>query len=63
MRLRNQELCQVEGHQRHRGHQARHLSAIHDPRRNQLIMQASEREDCERVKAGLEHRHPDRKQP
>lgn len=28
---------------------------------NQLIMQATNREDCERVKAGLEHRHPDRK--
>lgn len=27
----------------------------------QLIMQASNREDCEKVKAGLEHRHPDRK--
>lgn len=27
----------------------------------QLIMQSSHREDCERVKAGLEHRHPDRK--
>lgn len=29
---------------------------------NQLIMQNTNREDCERVKAGLEHRHPDRKQ-
>lgn len=28
---------------------------------NQLLMQSSNREDCERVKAGLEHRHPDRK--
>lgn len=27
----------------------------------QLIMQASNREDCEKVKTGLEHRHPDRK--
>lgn len=28
-----------------------------------LIAQATDREDLERVKAGLEHRHPDRKQP
>lgn len=27
----------------------------------QLIMQATNRADCERVKTGLEHRHPDRK--
>lgn len=27
----------------------------------QLIMQATDRDDCERVKNGLEHRHPDRK--
>ncbi len=29
---------------------------------NQLIMQTTNRADCERVKAGLEHRHPDRKE-
>ena len=28
-----------------------------------LIEQASDREALERVQAGLEHRHPDRKQP
>lgn len=27
-----------------------------------LIMQATDREAVERVKAGLEHRHPDRKE-
>ena len=30
---------------------------------NQLIMQATDLAAIERVKAGLEHRHPDRKQP
>lgn len=28
-----------------------------------LIAQSSDLEDLERVRAGLEHRHPDRKQP
>ena len=28
-----------------------------------LIAQATDREALERVRAGLEHRHPDRKQP
>ncbi|WP_168201927.1 hypothetical protein [Glutamicibacter sp. ZJUTW] len=27
----------------------------------QLIIQSTDREDCEKVKTGLEHRHPDRK--
>lgn len=29
----------------------------------QLIAQATDRATLERIRAGLEHRHPDRKQP
>lgn len=30
---------------------------------NMLIAQATDRATLERIRAGLEHRHPDRKQP